>query len=91
MAQPYKFLRVSAVVFKVLAWVSLVLQVVTGLILLVGGGQPVTIGGVNVPARAVGVLNFLVAAGYFFSLWLMANLIRLWLDIRDRLPSGQGQ
>ncbi|MBI4322856.1 MAG: hypothetical protein HY596_01125 [Candidatus Omnitrophica bacterium] len=88
MAQSYKFLRASTVVFKVLAWVSLVLQVVTGVILLVVGGEPVAIGGIGVPARVVGVLNFVVAGMYFFSLWLMANLIRLWLDIRDRLPGS---
>lgn len=88
MGQTYKFLRVSITVFKVLAWVSLVLQIVTGLILLVVGGEPVFIGGISVPARVVGVLNFVVAIVYFFSLWLMANLIRLWLDIRERLPSA---
>lgn len=87
MAQ-YKFLRVSITVFKVLAWVSLALQVVTGIILLVVGGEPVLIGGISVPARVVGVLNFVVAIVYFFSLWLMANLIRLWLDIRERLPGA---
>lgn len=84
MGQTYKFLRTSITVFKVLAWVSLALQVITGVILLVVGGEPVLIGGINVPARVVGVLNFIVAIVYFFSLWLMANLIRLWLDIRER-------
>lgn len=85
MAQSYKFLRASTVVFKVLAWVSLVLQVVTGVILLVVGGEPVSIVGIGVPARVVGVLNFVQAGMSFFLLWLMANLIRLWLDIRERL------
>ena len=85
MAQSYKFLRVSTVAFKVLAWVSLALQVVTGVILLVVGGEPVSIGGIGVPARVVGVLNFAQAGMSFFLLWLMANLIRLWLDIRERL------
>ena len=45
-----KFLGVSVVVFKILAWVSLVLQVVVGMILIVGGGEPIPIGGVDVPA-----------------------------------------
>lgn len=87
MLETYKFLRVSIKVFKALAWVSLALQIVTGVILLVVGGEPVMIGGINVPARVVGVLNFVVAVVYFFSLWLMANLIRLWLDIRERQGS----
>ena len=86
MAQPYKFLRVSVTVFKVLAWVTVAVQVVTGLILIVTGGEPVLIAGVEIPARLVGVLNFVAAGMYFFSLWLMSNLLRLLLDIRDRLP-----
>ena len=86
MPQPYKFLRVSATVFKVLAWVALGFQVVTGLILVIVGGEPVFIGGVELPARLVGVLNFVAAGMYFFSLWLMSSLIRLLLDIRQRLP-----
>lgn len=84
--QSYKFLRVSITVFKVLAWVTVAVQVVTGLILVVTGGEPVLIGGVEIPARLVGVLNFVAAGMYFFSLWLMSSLLRLLLDIRDRLP-----
>jgi hypothetical protein len=87
MASSYPFLRTSIVIFKVLAWLSLAVQAITGLILLIGGGDPVLIGGLEVPARLVGVLNFVAAAVYFFSLWLMANLLRLLLDIRDRLPT----
>ena len=81
----YKFLHFSAKFFKVLAWVALVFQVVTGLILVIFGGQPVLIGGVELPARIVGVLNFVAAGMYFFSLWLMSSLIQLLLDIRGRL------
>ena len=86
MAQPYKFLRVSVTVFKVLAWVTLAVQVATGLILIVTGGDPVLISGLEVPARVVGALNFVAAGVYFFSLWLMSALVRLLLDVRDRLP-----
>ena len=81
----YKFLRVSVKVFKILAWVSLVAQVVTGLILVVGGGEPVLIGGIDVPARVVGILNFVAAGMYFFTMWLVSNVLQLWLDIRDQL------
>lgn len=83
MAQPYKFLRLGVVIFRVLAWVALALQVVSGLILVISGGEPVTIGGLDVPARVVGILNFVAAAMYFFSLWLMGSLIQLLLDIRS--------
>jgi len=88
MAQSHKFLRVSATVFKVLAWVALVLQVVAGFILLIGGGEPVIIGGLQVPARVVGGLNFIAAGMYFFSLWLMRALVLLLLEIRERVERG---
>ena len=84
-----KFLKVGATVFKILAWVSLIIQVVVGLILLVGGGPAVPIGGVDVPARVVGVLNCVAGAIYFFMLYLIANVIRLLLDLHQRVgPSG---
>ena len=86
MAQPYQFVRVSVTVFKVLAFVSAAVQVVTGAILVFSGGDPVLIGGVEVPARMVGALNFLAAGVYFFSLWLMSSVLKLLLDIRGRLP-----
>ncbi len=89
MKEPYKFLKISVVVFKVLAWVSLAFQSLTGLILIITGGAPVLIGGAEIPARLVGVLNFVAAGMYFFSLWLMSSLIRLLLDIRLQLPGGQ--
>ena len=85
-----KFLGVSVVVFKVLAWVSLVLQVVVGLILIVGGGEPVPIGGVDVPARLVGILNCVAGAIYFFMLLLAAHVIRVLLELRSRLEKLSG-
>lgn len=88
MAQSYRFLRVSATVFKVLAVLVVVVQVITGLILLIGGGDLVAIGNLEIPARIVGVLNFVAAGLYFFSFWLMSNLIQLLLDIRERLPAS---
>ena len=88
MVQPSKFLRVSATVFKVLAVLVVIVQVITGLILLIGGGEPVAIGALELPARIVGVLNFVAAALYFFSFWLMSSLILVLLDIRERLPGS---
>ena len=88
MAQPYKFLRVSVVVFKVLAWVSAVLLVGVGLYLVVAGGEPILVANVDVPARVVGILNFVTAAMYFFSFRLMSAVIAVLLDIRGRLPNG---
>ena len=85
MGQSYKFLQVSATIFKVLAFIALVVQVVTGLILLIRGGEPVLIGGAELPVGLVGVLNFVTAAMYFFSFWLVSSLIRLLLDIRGQV------
>ena len=89
-----KFLRLSAVVFKVLAWLALGLQVIAGLILLIFGGEPVVvggIGGVELPARVVGILNFVAAAVYFFFFWLASCVIRLLLEIRAKLPGSGPQ
>ena len=90
MAQPDKFLQVSVAVFRVLAWVAMAVQVIVGLILLVVGGDSVLVGGVDVPARVVGVLNCVAGVIYFFSLSLIANLIHLLLDIRAHLPTEPG-
>ena len=84
MARSYKFLRVSTTVFKVLAWVAVAFQVVTGMILIIQGGEPVAIGNLELPVRVVGLLNFVAAGLYFFSFWLMKSVIQLSLDIRER-------
>ena len=80
-----RFLKRGAVVFKVLAWVSLVIQVGAGLFVLVVGGNPVLLGEVEVPVRLIGVLNCVAGAIYFFMLLLIAHVIRLLLDIREQL------
>ena len=85
----YGYLRVSVIVFKVLAWLALGLQVVTGVILLVGGGPGVPVGGVEVPARLVGVLNIFAALIYFFLFMFISNVTKLLLDVHARL-SGSG-
>ena len=79
--QGYGFLRVSATVFKVLAWVALVLQTVMGLTVVIGGGPAVPIGGLDVPARLVGVMNIVAAVIYFFLFMLVSAVIRLLLDL----------
>jgi len=84
------FLHAGVVVFKVLAWVSLVLQVIVGLVVLVSGGEPVPIGGIEVPARLIGVLNCAAGAIYFFLLSLASHVIRVLLDIHTHLDKGSG-
>jgi len=89
MAQPYKFLGISTVVFKVLAWVAMVGLVIAGLFLVIVGGEDINIGGFALPARLMGVIYFVQAGTSFFSMWLISNLIQLLLDIRAQLPVGQ--
>ena len=79
-----RLVRSSVTVFRVLAWVSLVLQVVVGMILLIGGGPAVEIGGVEIPARLVGVLNCLAGGIYFYLLLLASAVMGLLLDLRSR-------
>lgn len=87
-AKSMKFLQVSVTVFKVLAWVVLVLETLAGLNFLIRGGDPFVIGDYEIPARLVGVMNFVAAGTYFFSFWLVSTLIQLLLDIRKQLPGA---
>ena len=79
------FLRLGAIVFTVLAWLSLTAQVGVGLYLLVGGGGTVLNGGLDVPGRLVGVLNCISGLIYFFILLLISHVLRVLLDIHQRL------
>ena len=90
MAQPYKFLRIGVTIFRVLAWLFLALNVLAGVSLLIIGGPPEPVLGVEVPSRVIGLLYFIGAAGNFFFLWLAANVLQLLLDIRSQLPGGAG-
>ena len=80
-----KFLGASAVVFRVLAWVSLVIQAVVGVIVLATGGEPVNLGGLDVPARAIGLLNCVAGVLYFFLFYLISHAIRVVLEIRRQV------
>ena len=77
--------KVGVTIFQVLAWISLVVQVAVGAILLISGGPDVPIGGVDVPARVVGLLNFIAGGIYFFLMLLTANVLRLVLEIHERV------
>ena len=82
------FLRRSATVFLVLAWISMVAQVVYGVVLLVFGGAPVPLGGVEIPARASSVLVFLGAALNWFLLMFISRLTRLLLEMHARVTGA---
>ena len=85
MASPERFLRPSVLVLKILAWLSLVLQILVGLVVLVMGGDPVLLGGMDVPARLVGVLNLVAVAIYFFLFMFIAHVTQVLLALYDRM------
>lgn len=85
MKRSQKFLAVGAIVFTVFAWLSLVMQLGAGLYVLVVGGPSVPFGGLDVPARLVGVVSCLGGALYFFLLLLVAHVLRVLLEISKRL------
>jgi len=73
-----KFLGVSAIIFKVLAWVSVVVGVVSGLIIFIGGGTP------EAP-RATGFVGLLLGLVYYFIFFTASGVITVLLDIRSKL------
>ncbi len=90
MAQPYKFLQVSTVVFKVLAWVTLALYTVSGIALIITVGPPVPLLGVEVDAHLFGVVYLLAGGANFYFLWLIRSIIQVLLEIRSGLPGASG-
>ena len=87
MKQGEGIVRTGVKVFQVLAWVSLVVQGLLGLVLLVTGGDAVPVGGVDIPARVVGVLNCVAAGIYFFMMNLVAGVLQLLLELRGQRPA----
>ena len=74
MDSPIKFLRVASIIFKVLAWVSVVFFVVVTLIVLVnpeGTGTP----------RVASIVFLLGGALYFLFLFTMAEIIKVLVSI----------
>ena len=88
MAQPYKFLRVSATVFQVLAWLTLFIQVVAGLFTLVQGGPAVPFGGAEMPARLFSIFYFLGAALNWFLFMFISKLTRLLLEVHSQVTKA---
>ncbi|MFH0732892.1 MAG: hypothetical protein V2A72_08270 [Candidatus Omnitrophota bacterium] len=84
----YRFLNIARNVFKVLAWLVLVIGIVVGIIVLVTGGAPA---GTNMPngtpipqtPRAAGVVFVIMGALYFMILYTIAEVIGLLLDIKS--------
>ena len=81
MDKTFKFLKISSIIFKVLAWVSVAFGLISGIIIFIGGGAP------DAP-RVTGFLAILLGIIYFFISFTASGVIALLLDIRTKLDKG---
>lgn len=72
-----KFLNLSALIFKVLAWISAVFFIVVSLIVLLGAGG-------DTP-RAAGFIFLLGGGIYFLVLFTASELIKLVISISKKV------
>ena len=82
MEKTYKFLGIAATIFKVLAWISLALGIISSLVILIGGGTP------EAP-RTTGIIGLLLGLVYFFIAFTASEVITLLLDLKNKLEKGQ--
>ncbi|MEE8317941.1 MAG: hypothetical protein V3S13_03425 [Candidatus Omnitrophota bacterium] len=81
MDDKYKFLKIGAVVFKGLAWLSVVIGVISGVIIFIGGGTP------EAP-RSTGFIGLLLGVVYYFLFFTASEVITLLLDVHNKLDKG---
>ena len=74
----YKFLRISAIIFRILAWVSGVVGIISAILIFVGGGT------LEAP-RMIGFVGFLLGLVYFFIFFTAAEVITLVLDVHNKV------
>ena len=76
-----KFLGISAKIFKVLAWVSVAVGVISAIVIFIGGGTP------EAP-RSTGFIGLLLGVVYYFVFFTASGVITLLLDIHGKLDKG---
>ena len=81
MVEKYKFLKISAVIFKVLAWVSVAVGVVSSIVIFIGGGTP------DAP-RVTGFIGLLLGTVYFFIFFTASEVISLLLELSCKCEKG---
>ncbi|MDP8230457.1 MAG: hypothetical protein P9L93_05075 [Candidatus Gorgyraea atricola] len=81
MVEKYKFLKISAVIFKVLAWVSVAVGIVSSIVIFIGGGTP------DAP-RVTGFIGLLLGAVYFFVFFTASEVISLLLELSCKCEKG---
>ena len=77
MTKSYSFLNTASRVFKVLAWVILVLLVIVGIATVITGGTE------EMP-RWTGLIFLVLGVWSFFQLFTFGSVIRLLLDVAQR-------
>ena len=78
MQKSYKFLQVSAAIFKVLAWLSLAIGTISAIVIFVGGGTP------EMP-RFTGFIGLLLGVAYFFMFLIASEVITVLLEIHSKV------
>ena len=94
MTKSYRIVRIAHWLFLVFAYVfGIVVQgILAGLVPLVTGGEPIPlVAGVTIPARVLGAINIFISAPVTFLIFhAFASLIRLALEIRERVEKISG-
>lgn len=78
MSGDYKVLRIAVTVFKVVAWTAAGLGIISSLIIFSGIGQPDT-------APWMGIVTLVAGAFYFFIFVVASGVIKLLLDMDERI------
>ncbi len=77
MEQEFKFLRISRLIFKILAWIAAVFFLIVSLIVLFGAA------GADTP-RAASIIFLLGGGFYFLFLFCISEVIGMLLTLSDR-------
>ncbi|MBU4149113.1 MAG: hypothetical protein KKB52_02035 [Candidatus Omnitrophica bacterium] len=81
MEKTHKFLQIGAIIFKVLAWASVVIGLVSAIIIFIGGGTP------DAP-RITGFIGLLLGVVYFFIFYMASCIISVLLEISDKVDKA---
>jgi len=78
MDKTYKFLGISAIIFKIAAVLLPAILLVMAIIIFIGGGTP------EAP-RLTGLVSLVLGLVYFFIFFTASEVIQLLLEIRSKL------
>ena len=76
-----KFLQIGSVIFKVLAWISVAVGVISAVVIFIGGGTP------EAP-RTTGFVGLLLGLVYFFLFFTASCLISVVLEIKEKVSKS---